>query len=106
MIAAGVVMISGGLGLLVAGAAMVGGSKKYDTVGCSGDYMNCHIETNVNTGKQSAGYGLLLGGLILAGVGVPILVIGARKVPVERDALHPTARLHLGPGSVALRGSF
>jgi hypothetical protein len=37
MIAAGVVMISGGLGLLVAGAAMVGGSKKYDTVGCRGD---------------------------------------------------------------------
>ncbi|WP_437302084.1 hypothetical protein [Sorangium sp. So ce388] len=58
-----------------------------------------------------AGYALIIGGLVFAGVGIPLAIIGGRRVPVqpEKNAASAPARspeLVLGPRYAGLRWSM
>ena len=78
MMAGGIVLISvGGLGLIIGSALTLsaGSSCTFDFTG------NCTRDTSA----QTAGYGMMIGGLIAAGVGIPLLVYGVKKVPVQGE---------------------
>lgn len=87
MMAGGIVMISvGGLGLIIGSAlALSSGSS------CSFDFSG---SCSRDTGAQTAGYGMMIGGIISVAVGIPLLVYGAKKVPVRPEgAPAPAAAL-------------
>jgi hypothetical protein len=64
-----------------------------------GGLFECH---NVeNTTLQTAGAGLMIAGVALAGVGIPLAVVGAKKVPREGGP-----QVQVGAGRVALDWSF
>jgi hypothetical protein len=48
---------------------------------------------------------MITGGVLLAG-GIPMLVVGARKVPADPAPQSPTATLLLGPAGASLKGRF
>ena len=40
----------------------------------------------VDKEKRDAGVGIAIGGLVSLAVGLPLLIIGAQKVPIKKDA--------------------
>ncbi len=80
MMVGGIVMVSlAPVALVVAGVARLGKGicDIDDERGCDDDY-------------DPTIYGSLLTGVVLLGVGIPLLVVGAKKEPVEEDVARAT----------------
>jgi hypothetical protein len=97
----GIVLSSAGLVALIAGSGLM----------AQPDY-NCdcaYIECDCGSDKTGATVLLIVGGLAAAG-GIPLIIIGARKVPAEPAAKEATTALlpaiGVGPGSATLRWTF
>jgi hypothetical protein len=109
MMVTGIVLISVGAlagltgGLIVAVCSADSGACESDTTGI--DEYDAYL-TEEDEDVQSAGAGLLVGGLIGVGVGIPLTIIGARKVPVEPKKASVVPELLVGPQSAALRWSM
>jgi hypothetical protein len=98
MMAAGIVLTSiGGLGLVGAGVLISQNNQENE---------RCSQQCVPNERKRNVGIAIGVGGLAALGAGIPLLVIGARKVPatVEEPAMGLT--LELGPSGAQLTGSF
>lgn len=67
-----------------------------------------YLTTEEDDDIEGTGTGLLVGGLIGVGVGIPLTIIGARKVPVEPEPKKASLvpELLVGPQSAALRWSM
>ncbi len=82
MMAGGIVLLSaGGLGLVIGSIVALSARCGFTVFG------GC----NPDTTAQSAGYGMMIGGVIGIAVGIPLLVYGAKKVPVKMDGAPATA---------------
>ncbi|AKT42130.1 hypothetical protein [Chondromyces crocatus] len=89
-------LFTGGLGAIALGTC-AGAPSRADRAG--GDASGSQgREGGCLTGLS---WGLVIGGTAAMAVGVPLLVIGARKVPVQ--AAQGAATLLVGPGSVGVR---
>jgi len=81
MMVGGIVMVSlTPVALVVAGVAGIGDGL------CRID----HSEASCDSDYDATIYGALLSAVVLAGVGIPLLVIGAKKEPVEDDDMTAT----------------
>ncbi len=84
----GIVLTSLGTVALLGGGLVLASSTS-----CSGD--SCGYDSSSDpfaddmvyeeSDTEGAGVGLVIGGLVLAGVGIPLAIIGGRKVPVQPE---------------------
>lgn len=105
MMGGGIALVSaGGLAMAIGAVVALDASShcdfsfSFDTV--------CHTDT----AAQTAGYGVLIGGIVAVAVGIPLLVYGAKKVPVKADAA-PAAALAIpkwvgAPGGAGWQWKF
>ena len=121
MVAGGVVLLSFGMVGLFAGSAMVAAHEPLpDDNSC----FDCGFEEGggrggsstsalvLKPGFQTAGIVTLVGSVAAIGASIPIIVIGAKKVPYTDDA-SPAAKaarlapsVHVGPASATLTWQF
>lgn len=96
MMAAGIVLTSLGVVAVGTGVALIDAAEPDDppptvrcptTSGCTSTY------EPVDERKRNAGIGLAITGVAMIGAGIPLIVVGARKVPIE------------DPGEARRRGS-
>ena len=107
MMVGGIVLVSAGAVVSTLGSLMFFSEQSVDCACPSGGYCSCG-DTGGDDGGAAA---LLIGGLLAIGGGIPLIVIGARKVPVIDPAAPPEpappqATLLVGPGSFTVRGQF
>ncbi len=91
MFGTGIALVSVGGVSLVAGAAFLAANQ----VECGGS-LNCPV--------SAPGLAFVIGGIVCLGAGIPLAVIGGRKVPPPAAALHPWVSPTLA--GLALSGSF
>ncbi len=105
MLAGGVLLLSFGLVGVVAGSAMIGAHEPtqdendippcFDDSGrggCGG-FTPGPIPIVYKPGMRTAGIATLVGSAVSMGVGIPLIVLGAKKVPVLDDAAAKAAKL-------------
>jgi hypothetical protein len=112
-------MMAGGIVLLGVGAlSLITGLAVY-AVGSVGTYKGCYGYSTYSSysdcgytsdkGTQTAGVALMIAGVAGIGVGIPLTVIGAKKVPVDpqnEQALTTTPTLRVGAGNASLGFAF
>jgi hypothetical protein len=96
MMVGGIVLTAGGVFTLGMGALVYAGAKSIQC-DCIGP-CDCRDEKG-----EIGGIVLMAGGVAGLAVGIPLIVLGARKVPVEPG---PEAAVLIGPGSAGLRCRF
>jgi hypothetical protein len=111
MMVGGILLTAFGAIGLGAGGVVYASSQtvQFDTTCTS----NTNCFTTNRGGDKTAGIVLMVAGLAGIGVGIPLIVIGARKVPVDRsnpekarEREERDAKLVVGPASAALHVSF
>jgi hypothetical protein len=114
MMVSGIVLTSAGvLGVLI-GSAVVASAQNAVDVYCDGGFSGAYVCDQRDDEEQMAvGYGVMIGGAVAAAVGIPLWVIGAKKVPAADDPDKkqdkPSAMVPIvmvGPTSATLRWSF
>jgi hypothetical protein len=98
MMVTGIALGSAGLLAGVSGALVIGVCSRNEA-GQAGS-----VGENCDKDSVPAGVGLAIAGGVGLAVGIPLTLIGARKVPAQSAAAAPT--LLVGPRSVALRWSL
>jgi hypothetical protein len=102
MIAAGVVLVSLSSVALIAGPAMIVNSQQTSDDPCP--FNGCTTQSNGGSGFEAAGITSIVLGVALGAAGVPLLVVGAQKVPDRGEAsVVPVVRVGAGGASVAWR---
>jgi hypothetical protein len=94
----GIVLTAVGAVTLSIGAVLASASNQYD---CACTELGC--DCGVSDDNETTGIVLIVSGLVGVGVGIPMIVIGAKKVPAVSE---PQASVLLGPGSAKLRVQF
>ncbi len=105
LLAGGVLLVSFGLVGVVAGSAMIGAHEPtqdendippcFDDTGsgaCGGGFTG-PIPIVYKPGMRTAGIATLVGSAMSIGVGIPLIVLGAKKVPVLDDDAAKAAKL-------------
>ncbi|WP_437729688.1 hypothetical protein [Sorangium sp. So ce1335] len=105
MMVTGIVLTSIGAVALIGGGLAFASADSGDPVEDEFGYLD------EGESAADAGAALVVGGLIFAGVGIPLAIIGGRKVPVEpaksaAAAPAPSPELVLGPRYAGLRWSM
>jgi hypothetical protein len=98
MMVTGIVLGSAGLLASVSGLVVVGVCSRNEA-GESGS-----VGEDCDDNSVPAGVGIAIAGGVGLAVGIPLIVVGAQKVPAQKAAAAP--RLLVGPRSVALRWSL
>lgn len=116
MIAGGVLLLSFGLVGVVAGSAMVGAHVPklrqddipscFDDI-CGGGFPQASSAVVLKPGMRTAGIATLVGSVVAMSAGIPLLVLGAKKVPVSDDkAAKMTPTLRVGSAGATLTWQF
>ncbi|WP_437874295.1 hypothetical protein [Sorangium sp. So ce513] len=104
MMVTGIVLTSLGTVALIGGGLVLASADSGDTIGDELGYID------EGESEEDAGAALVVGGLVLAGVGIPLAIIGGRQVPVDPEkkaaAPAPSPELVLGPRYAGLRWSM
>jgi hypothetical protein len=101
MIAGGAVLVSIGATALIAGPALFAGGNQTTFVcnfGCS--------QAPPDSGAKAGGVVLMVLGLASLAAGIPMIAIGAQKVPDRDDASALVPRVRVGAGSASLGWTF
>lgn len=108
MMVAGIVLTGVGAISLIAGAL----TYSLAAVNTTNDALSCSLNTTVSncakdhSGQQAAGAVMMVAGVAGIGVGIPLWIIGGRKVPVDRNQPRDEAKLFLSPARVSLQVPF
>lgn len=103
MMTGGIVLISaGGLATVIGAIVALNASSQ-----CTFDFTGTCTR---NTGAETGGYGLMIGGLVGVAIGIPLLVYGSKKVPIKADGA-PEAALAIpkwvgAPGGAGWQWKF
>jgi hypothetical protein len=103
MIAGGSVLISVATTGIIAGASLYTGAGQDQPFVCSN--FGC-TQAAPDSGARAGGVALMVIGLVAMGVGIPLVAIGAQKVPDRDEARVLVPSLHVGAGSASLLWSF
>lgn len=97
MMKGGIVVTSlGGLSLIVGATVALAAGCGFTIFGC-----------NPDRSAQTAGYGMMIGGIIGVAVGIPLLVYGAKKVPINASTEATAASKWVGaPGGTGWTWAF
>ncbi|WP_437322566.1 hypothetical protein [Sorangium sp. So ce381] len=113
MMVTGIVLTSLGTVALLGGGLVLASSSSCAGDSCGYDSSDPFADDEVyeEDDTEGAGVGLVVGGLVLAGVGIPLAIIGGRKVPVQPEkqaasAPAPPPELVIGPRYAGLRWSM
>jgi hypothetical protein len=115
LVAGGVVLLSFGVVGLVAGSALVGaheptGNQSNNCFDCSFDGSGTGLASGpkviLKPGFEAAGIGTLIGSVVAIGASIPLIVIGARKVPYVAKEAQLTPSIGVGPAGATLRWQF
>ncbi|WP_437292460.1 hypothetical protein [Sorangium sp. So ce426] len=114
MMVTGIVLTSLGTIALLGGGLVIASTPSCSGDGCEYDPSSDPFSDDAGyeeDGAEGAGVGLVVGGLVLAGVGIPLAIVGGRKVPVqpEKQAAStpaPPPELVIGPRYAGLRWSM
>ncbi|WP_437725714.1 hypothetical protein [Sorangium sp. So ce861] len=104
----GIALTAGGTIAFFAGTGLLASaSERYEIYCDFGGYTSI-CDTRTDGPRQVAGALVSIGGGLMLAVGIPLWVIGGKKVPATADAPEEPAQttLSLGPGSAALRTRF
>jgi hypothetical protein len=101
MIAWGSALVSVATTAIIAGSSLYAGGAQ-TTVVCS---FTCS-SSSADSGAQTTGGVVLALGLVAMGAGIPLIVVGAQKVPESRDAATVAPRLSVGAGKASLALDF
>jgi hypothetical protein len=107
MIAGGTVLVSVAATMLIAGAALFAGADNSSgPIVCGGQFGNFCMSAPADSGAKAGGVAMMVIGLAGMAAGIPLIAVGAQKVPDREEAhvLLPTVRI--GAGSAALRWTF
>ncbi|XXX71928.1 hypothetical protein WMF30_30210 [Sorangium sp. So ce134] len=114
MMVTGIVLTSIGTVALVGGGLAIASACTGPDCGSGADPTDPFAEElgyEDDGSELDAGYALIIGGLVFAGVGIPLAIIGGRKVPVQPEkkaasAPAPPPELVLGPRYAGIRWSM
>ncbi|WP_437578430.1 hypothetical protein [Sorangium sp. So ce887] len=104
----GIALTAGGTIAFFAGTGLLASaSERYEIYCDFGGYTGI-CDTRTDGPRQVAGALVSIGGGIMLAVGIPLWIIGGKKVPATADAPEAPAQttLSLGPGSAALQTRF
>ncbi|WP_437648445.1 hypothetical protein [Sorangium sp. So ce362] len=104
----GIALTAGGTIAFFAGTGLLASaSERYEIYCDFGGYTGI-CDTRTDGPRQVAGALVSIGGGIMLAVGIPLWIIGGKKVPATADAPEKPAQttLSLGPGSAALQTRF
>jgi len=115
MMVGGILLTSGGIVGILVGSALASTAGNQIDVYCEspggGGPVVC--ERRADASQLAAGYGVLIGGFVALGVGIPLWLIGGKRVPAKGEAAPaapppPSAsmRLRIGPSSATLDVRF
>jgi hypothetical protein len=105
VLVSGIVATSlGGVGLLVGGTSLALSGASGTEVCENG---SCHPATDSErSNMRTVGWVGLVSGVVLAGVGIPLIVVGAKRRPAESNEQTAELRLLATPGGGALHLTF
>ena len=105
MMVGGIVCTSlGGLGLFIGSISLALSSARNTTV-CDGG--SCRPATEDDReGLRTAGWVGFIGGAVLAGVGIPLIISGAKRRPIHQAMLSAPVQLLVGPTGGGVRVAF
>ncbi|MDC0742458.1 hypothetical protein [Polyangium mundeleinium] len=119
MMVGGILATTAGIVGVLAGSAIASTAVSQIPIYCESQFGPTICETRSDETQQAVGYGILITGVVALGVGVPLWVIGSKRVPVKSDETTPSApsttppaapqtslRLLVGPTSAGLRVTF
>ena len=118
MIVGGTLLLSFGMVGIIAGSAMIGAHEPLDDSNnniptcfdCGGVERISQQQVVPKPGFRTAGIAALVGGAVAMGAGVPLLILGAKQVPVRDDgaarAAKLTPTLRVGSASATLTWQF
>ncbi|MEP7119508.1 MAG: hypothetical protein ABJE95_01305 [Byssovorax sp.] len=102
------------VGMMVGGSVLIGVGGlvaligSFATISASNSNFVCNGDVCTSSrGGGAVGVGMLVGGLVGVAIGIPLLVYGAKKVPVNPAAAAPTAAKFIGaPGGAGWQWKF
>ncbi|KYG02532.1 hypothetical protein BE20_50480, partial [Sorangium cellulosum] len=111
MMVTGIVLTSIGAVALLGGGLAIAASSATDPdyTGDPTDPFEEDFTYEEDASAADAGVALIVGGVVFAGVGIPLAIVGGRKVPVQPEkkaASAPPPELVLGPRYAGLRWSM
>ncbi len=117
MMVGGILLTTAGIVGVLAGSAVASTASNQIPIYCDSQFGPTVCETRTDETQQAVGYGVLITGLVGLAVGIPLWVIGGKRVPVKGDETTPAAtpqapppqtslRVLVGPTSASLHVSF
>jgi hypothetical protein len=116
MMIGGILLTTVGIGAVLVGSGLITTATNKIDVYCEGPSGPSVCEQRDDKTQAAAGWGLLVGGVVAIGAGVPLWIIGSKRVPVKTDSTSPTqssppspaasVRLLVGPSSAAVHVRF
>jgi len=114
MMVGGILLTSLGIVGVLAGSAVASTAANQIPIYCDQGFGPTICETRADESQQIAGYSVMVAGLVGLAVGIPLWIIGGKRVPVKSDESAPaqaappqtSLRVLVGPSSAALHMSF
>jgi hypothetical protein len=119
MMVGGILLTTAGIIGVLAGSAVASTAANQIPIYCDSQFGPTICETRADETQAAVGYGVMITGIVALGVGVPLWVIGGKRVPVKGDETTPkspstsappapqtSVRLLVSPTSAGLRVTF
>jgi hypothetical protein len=112
MMAGGILMVAGGLAGVIGGAVLVSTATNRIDIYCDSPSFPC---AHMDDGTRKTGGALLMAaGALVGAAGIPLWIVGAKKIPIAKDpsqpdptapkpAFVPEVRVGAGSASVMFR---
>jgi hypothetical protein len=106
MFVGGVLMVSGGLVGVIAGAVLVSSSANRIDIYCDSPSFPCAHKDDA--ARKGAGAAVMTIGALVGAAGIPMWIVGARLVPAPKDEKRPALvpDLRVGAGTATVTVSF